>query len=180
MRSVHAFVLALGLSSCGDPGVDPGDIGRSPDDVAAVQAEASLAACRQVSATGIGHACEHAQGGPFRTVTAVREGTAPVIGDVHTLYTVNLASLGDGRFGGRVTLSLSESGALAFFTAAAAPRFTLRDGTTEIAWQCASEITTCARLRRVRIANVPAGRTLTLEFAPGMATRAQIAVEEVE
>lgn len=159
MRRIHLSLplfAALGLAACG--GDDDHD--HDHEDVAS-------------------ELCEHAQSGPFQTVTtsSTAEG-APSATFEHTSITLTLVAY-EGDSGGCVTLDVDEAGEIGLAVSDADVTMTLRDAAgAEIAAEKTESIDACAEIARMDTFDVSAGAH-SVCFGPTSRTEVRFGFEEL-
>ena len=110
------------------------------------------------------HACEHAELGPFVSVTAGSGATAPAVNAPHTAYNIALPGSGGAR-GGEVRYLASEDGEYAFMVNPAVPFVVLGPDGQEVAVELELAISNCPALARLKLVDLAPGE-YRLVFGP--------------
>ncbi len=124
--------------------------------------------------------CEHLQGGPSVTLTAVAVadgGTPPPVTNDHRRYDVTLPPRPDGTFGGVVQFAVSEALDYTFFLNADVP-LSLAGPAGEVAFDSTAQSSeVCAEVKSRKQAKLAIG-THRLTFGPTPTKVVQLVIEE--
>lgn len=170
IRSFCAALFVAGLVACG-----------SSDDEAKSSSSFMVGTCSEVETEEVEHACLHGTAGPFQSVLA-STATPPDVSRAHTTYRVQLEALAGGQFGGAVSFVPAEAGEYSVYASADIPEIQLTREGVAIDFECSTPVPTelCGSLRRLRVADLPAGAPVVLGFTSSAATEVVLVVEHRE
>jgi hypothetical protein len=175
LRRLLPSSFALGLAACtASPEMVPSS---SRSDLTAN----GVGTCTEVDAEEVEHACIHGSAGPFRPVKASTS-APPDVSRPHTTYRVELEALDAEQFGGAVAFLPAESGEYAIYASADVPEIqVMRDG-EPVAYECSTPVPTnlCGALRRLRVADLEAGKPVALTFLPSTTASVVLVIEHRE